>query len=596
MNIHLLLILSYTLLNTTQVTALKHWHPQSLVQFRKSLDIIQPNNHHILHNSRIDNNMEDPEDMSMQEGSDTTSITNTNTNNAPNKKAKTAPPSSFLTGKEGVCRVEVARVEWLTVAPWQRTPQTKSSGTGFVIDAREFNHNLILTNAHVVKSAVDIRIRKHGSTRRFPARCVVYAPDVDLALLELIGSDEDKIEFFGTDSSLALSLADELPALQESVHVVGFPTGGTTICITEGVVSRIDLVSASAFNNLLAIQIDAAINPGNSGGPAFNKNGKVTGVAFFKNTSKKTDNVGYLIPADVVRTFLGRCQLDPKGEKSVYTLSPSLPYDWHPLENASLRLAHKVPPSVHGVLVTSASETLNGVLKKGDVLTHIDGKALADDGQVVLRRDELIQHRYLLRGKAVDEPTIFTVFRDGQADQQCPPCVLGNIPSICLRWIDVDYPPDYLILGALVLLPLSWALRSHKRCGTRLIGDCIDWCQKWPQDWEGKTGLVVLVDILAHELTFSYSRPWRRVTTYNGTPVLSLEHLRDLWEASCKESKAAKEAGNGNTEPMFARLGLESDDDIVLEVQAAMAAESEVLERHQIPTASHISPPNPCYK
>jgi S1-C subfamily serine protease len=30
---------------------------------------------------------------------------------------------------------------------------------------------LILTNAHVVKSAVDIRVRKHGSTRRFPARC-----------------------------------------------------------------------------------------------------------------------------------------------------------------------------------------------------------------------------------------------------------------------------------------------------------------------------------------------------------------------------------------------------------------------------------------
>ena len=76
---------------------------------------------------------------------------------------------------------------------------------------------------------------------------------------ELAGSNAKKQEFFA-NGSLALELADELPALQESVHVVGFPTGGTTICITEGVVSRIDLVSASAFNNLLAIQIDAAIN------------------------------------------------------------------------------------------------------------------------------------------------------------------------------------------------------------------------------------------------------------------------------------------------------------------------------------------------
>ncbi|CAB9496438.1 Putative protease Do-like 3, mitochondrial [Seminavis robusta] len=538
--------------------------------------------------------MEDPDnvppadDVLMREATPSPITTTTNNNNKPpTKKAKTTE-ISFLTGKEGVCRIEVARVEWLTTAPWQRTTQTKSSGTGFCI-----RDELLLTNAHVVKSAVDIRVRKHGSTRRYAARVAVYAPDVDLALLEIKGADEKK-EFFGTHDDLALELAKELPALQESVHVVGFPTGGTTICITEGVVSRIDLVSASAFNNLLAIQIDAAINPGNSGGPAFDKQGKVTGVAFFKNTSKKTDNVGYLIPSSVVETFLGRCQLDRDEQTSLYTLSPSVPYDWHPLENASLRLAHKVPSSIHGVLLTSVSNTLEGILKVGDVLTHVDGKAIADDGQVVLRRDELIQHRYLLRGKRVDEPTIFTVFRDGQDNQQCPPSVLRNIPSICLRWIDVDYPPDYLILGALVLLPMSWALRSHKRCGTRLIGDCIDWCQKWPQDWEGKTGLVVLVDILAHELTFSYSRPWRRVTAYNGTPVLSMEHLRDLWQQSCQDSKAAVEAGN--TEPTFARIQLQSDDDIVLEVQSAMAAESEVLARHQIPTASHISPPNPNYK
>uniref|UniRef100_A0A7S4VNL1 Serine protease n=1 Tax=Ditylum brightwellii TaxID=49249 RepID=A0A7S4VNL1_9STRA len=316
--------------------------------------------------------MDDLEDISMQD----VTLHASADNEPPRKKVKTTttpsstpssspPTTSFLTGKEGVCRIEVARVEWMTTTPWQRTPQTKSSGTGFIIAATQLaNENLILTNAHVVRSSVDIRVRKHGSTRRFAAQVIVYAPDVDLALLTLKGcSLEDQKEFFGDVveessstnklSKHALELADELPSLQESVHVMGFPTGGTTICITEGVVSRIDLVMASAFNILLAIQIDAAINPGNSGGPAFDKHGKVVGVAFFKNTSKKTDNVGYLIPADVVRTFLGRCKLDRDAGTSTYTLSPSLPYDWHPLENASLRLAHKVPSSVHGILVTS---------------------------------------------------------------------------------------------------------------------------------------------------------------------------------------------------------------------------------------------------
>lgn len=204
---------------------------------------------------------EDEDDVAMTDDSD---------GNGSLRKAPSIPPIqkemidgdvSFLTGKAGVCRIEVARVEWLTTAPWQRSPQTKATGTGFVI-----KDNLLLTNAHVVQSAIDIRVRQHGSTRRFPARVAVYAPDVDLALLELTGSQEDQDEFFGSSPDLALYLSEELPALQESVHVVGFPTGGATICITEGVVSRIDLVSASAFNNLLAIQIDAAINPGNSGG------------------------------------------------------------------------------------------------------------------------------------------------------------------------------------------------------------------------------------------------------------------------------------------------------------------------------------------
>lgn len=527
-----------------------------------------------------------------------------NSTDAQNGESK-ASSKSALSGKDGVCRIEVARIDWMVSQPWQRTPQSRSSGTGFVIEG-----DRLLTNAHVVRSAVDIRVRQHGMTRRFPAKVVVYAPDVDLALLEIIG-EKEKIDFFtcqdetneeetvngNTDGngdengtkkkkrrrrSLALEFADKLPSLQDSVHVIGFPTGGRTICVTEGVVSRIDLIQGSAFNQLLAIQVDSAINPGNSGGPAF-IDGKVTGVAFCKKNKKGTDNIGYLIPIDVVRAFLGRCCL----KDGTYTLSPSIPYLWHTLENKSLRLYHKVPDSVHGILLTSVCETCSSILEKGDVLTKIDGKQVADDGQVVLRGDELIQHSYILRGKHVSEPVTFSVYRAGK-HITCEPVILGDIPSICKRWCDVDYRPDYLVLGALVLLPMSWSLRSSKKCGTRLISDCITWCQKWPRDWEGKEELVVLVDIFAHELSFSYGRPWRRVLAYNDVPLRSLKHLRDLWEESC--------ASVVEGEPSFARIELEDDDDIVFEIKAAMEAQSSILETHQIPKASYISPPNPKYK
>ena len=190
-----------------------------------------------------------------------------------------------------VCRIEVAKVEWHFLHPWQRCSQTNSVGSGFIIDGER-----LLTNAHVVKAGVDIRVRPHGSTKRYPAQIDVYAPDVDLAILKIKG-EKEHADFFGHDTSstttgdsnnherggtngkskrlrksLALEFATELPNLQESVRVVGFPTGGKTLCITEGVVSRIDL-----HDRGLVIQVDSAINGGNSGGPAFNSKGQVTG-------------------------------------------------------------------------------------------------------------------------------------------------------------------------------------------------------------------------------------------------------------------------------------------------------------------------------
>lgn len=158
-----------------------------------------------------------------------TSVAASESNDGNNNRGSTS--SFFLTGKQkGVCRIEVARVEWNTTAPWQRCPQSKSSGTGFAID--DGGRRRILTAAHVVRSAVDVRVRAHGSTRRYAAHVVVYAPDVDGALLRISDATERE-EFFSDkgdgdedkSSSRSLEFATELPALQETIQVVGFPTG-----------------------------------------------------------------------------------------------------------------------------------------------------------------------------------------------------------------------------------------------------------------------------------------------------------------------------------------------------------------------------------
>ena len=522
-------------------------------------------------------------------------ISNNNLSNSPSDNDINHNNDPMSIKGNGVCRVEVAKVDWDHLSPWQKTAQIRSTGTAFVIDGQR-----LLTNAHVVKSAIDIRVRPHGSTRRFPAKVVTYAPDVDLALLELLG-DSEKEDFWGQRANQSLEFATELPALQETIHVVGFPTGGRTICVTEGVVSRIDL-----YNRIVAIQVDSAINPGNSGGPAFNSKGQVTGVAFRKKVStkaKQVDNIGYLIPAVLVRAFLGRVD----AQNGTYMLSGTIPYRCHSLENHSLRLAHKVPDSIHGVLITSVADAPEDgkeysplQLQPGDILTKIDDSEVADDGQVILRGDELIQHAYLMRIKKKDEPVTFTVYRDGN-HIVCDPYYLKDIRPIIPRWENVDYMPNYMILGSLVLLPAFIEMRHFKQCGNLLKADCIESYRRWPREWEGKEGLVVLTQIYAHELSFSYSRPWRRVVSYNGEMIKSLEHLQDLWTASCaavsqnEKEGMDVEGGDQERELSFVQLELENDDDIVFEVGAAMEAQKEVMATHAIPKPYNILPPNPKY-
>ena len=86
------------------------------------------------------------------------------------------------------------------------------------------------------------------------------AADGEPKATTIVGQKSSKSK---NSNSICLTLSSGLPRLDENVTCVGFPTGGTQISVTRGVVSRIDVDGHS----VLRIQIDAAINPGNSGGP-----------------------------------------------------------------------------------------------------------------------------------------------------------------------------------------------------------------------------------------------------------------------------------------------------------------------------------------
>ena len=207
-----------------------------------------------------------------------------------------------------------------------------------------------------------------------------------------------------------------------------------------------------------------------------------------------------------------------------------------------------------------------------DVLYFVHHPCSFISPRFLLRGDELIRHHYIIRIKKLNEPVVFTVYRDGK-HITCSPVVLRDIPSLIPRWVDVDFVPSYLILGSAVMLPFSLAIKQYNNCGSLLKADSIKYYRAWPREWDGLDGLVVMTQLFANELSFSYSRPWRRVTHYNGVRITSLKHLQELWSKSCaavqsKDSTpddsaddAAADTHTASYQPTFARLELENDDD-----------------------------------
>ncbi|MDE0856765.1 MAG: trypsin-like peptidase domain-containing protein [Nevskia sp.] len=399
--------------------------------------------------------------------------------------------------------------------PWTKQAPTEISGSGVVIEGKR-----ILTNAHVVLYSSQVQIQANQGGDKISATVESIAPGIDLAVLKL-----DDPAFF--DSHPPLPRANTLPAVKDAVLAYGFPTGGSSLSITKGIVSRIEFVSYNAPTAGLRIQIDAAINPGNSGGPAV-AGDKMIGLAFSKLGDAQ--NIGYIIPNEEIELFL---QDIADGH---YDGKPMFNDYLQTLENPALRSYLKLDKSVSGMVVHQTySSDPSYPLKEWDLITQIGDTPIDDQGKIALTPDLRVNFQYLVQKVAKNGKLPLGIVRAGKPLQLQVP-VSADKPML-ISDLHGSYPP-YFIYGPLVFSKASYqflgflssrelmSMFSYVRSPLlNQIGD--------KPDATREELVVVSSPFFPHKLSKGYSSAAGSVVrSVNGTPVRSLRHLvallRDL--------------------------------------------------------------------
>lgn len=165
-----------------------------------------------------------------------------------------------------------------------------SLGSGFLINEEGY----ILTNAHVISNALDIRVVLSEQKKEYPARIIGIDRLSDTALIKIDPDFIPNVLPFGDSDALRMG---------EVVLAMGNPLGFQH-SVTSGLISAKERVSPNPKDRFVNyLQTDSAINPGSSGGPLINLHGEVVGI----NTAiiQTAQLIGFAIPINTVKEVMG---------------------------------------------------------------------------------------------------------------------------------------------------------------------------------------------------------------------------------------------------------------------------------------------------
>ena len=265
------------------------------------------------------------------------------------------------------------------------------SGSGVIMEVSD-GFAYIVTNNHVAGDATQLEINLADGRKVSSGTVIGADKKTDLAVIKV---KLDRVIPARWGNSDDLQKGDWIMAFGSPFGYVG--------SMTHGIVSALNrqagILGQQGYENF--IQVDAPINPGNSGGPLVNTRGEVVGInTAIASRTGSFSGIGFAIPSNqakfvyesiknkgkVVRGWLG---------VSISDVARNLPKaQSFGFDGRNGVLVEQIVPNTPAI----------GRLKKGDIITAIDGKAV-----------ETVQAlRSTVAALAPDTDVKMTVFRDGK--------------------------------------------------------------------------------------------------------------------------------------------------------------------------------------
>ena len=191
-----------------------------------------------------------------------------------------------------------------------------SSDTTYCEDIRLYLYGQDMSGINYLISGDNITEDKNY---RIPAKVVGSSANYDIALLKVTGSEvlmrSDAVAVSDkTDVAEALNdcfVTNESAIVGETVYAIG-NASGEGMSASNGIVSKdsenievtLSDIDEESYYSYRVLRTTAPINHGNSGGALYNTTGKIVGIVNAKDEGEDIDNMGYALPANMVRRLL----------------------------------------------------------------------------------------------------------------------------------------------------------------------------------------------------------------------------------------------------------------------------------------------------